>query len=166
MAKEIVAWCDVHLADDERVVAHTLGVAMRGDNKGVDLCDTCTKQLVEPLAEIIAEYGQRFETGPPAPKQEGKKARKGTPIPCPECTVVAYGASGLSSHLQNKHNMLTADLTEPFMPGEENFALPCPDCNRRFERPQGLGAHRASAHGYKKGDDDVEQPKQQDALTY
>lgn len=151
MAKEIVAWCDVHLAQDERVVAHTLGVAFRTDNKGVDLCDTCTKALVEPLAEVIEELGQRFEAGPPPPKPKAEKKpeKPGEPVTCPRCGIVAYGTSGLSSHLQTHHGMRgVRDLTEPFMPGEENFPLPCPDCNRRFSKPQGLAQHRRQAHDY------------------
>lgn len=58
MATEIVHWCDVHLARDERhpvVARHT--VALNGAALVLELCETCEVALFKPLAEFLTEFG-------------------------------------------------------------------------------------------------------------
>lgn len=171
MAKEIVAWCDSHLSDDEdsRVPGSEVKIAI-GDAmpRAIDLCPECFKALVEPLRELIAHEGQ-----PVRPADETKKQRR-RPMgrrsvfveredgridcPDPECGASYQSRSTWRKHLKNVHDLgvneaealygsnISAD--DPQLPLDE-LPYACPDCDKRFAAMQGLGSHRARSHGYR-----------------
>lgn len=138
MAKQIVAWCDVHLAQDEQVPASPVQVAIdQGLPVEVDLCDPCRKELVDPLAELLTEHGQPVKKGAQAPSGESV---------CGECGKSYRQPASLRRHMREVHE------APPVPDGRSNVVpdgYPCPDCERTFDRPQALGRHRAHQHGYK-----------------
>lgn len=148
MAKQIVAWCDVHLAKDEQVVAQPVRVGIDGQLVELDLCEECTKLFVQPVRELLAAHGQ-----PIRPDE----------LTCNQCGKSYAKRDTLRKHLERKHGLgvgaaiaspsssTAAVLGQPQLDvavPEAEKLYECPDCDRRFETPQGAGAHRNRAHGY------------------
>lgn len=72
MAKEIVIWCEVDLADDKRVVGKEYELTVDGTTVTIDLCDECHERHLAPVKAFLSEFGQ------PVTKVRGpyKKAKR------------------------------------------------------------------------------------------
>jgi uncharacterized C2H2 Zn-finger protein len=166
MAKEIVAWCDLHMLRDEaaREPGREVVVTLDGTERAIDLCDVCRKELIEPLAELLVEQGQ------PVSKrltQESIEVDDGS-FPCPVCAKPYKMRANWRKHLKREHDLLVSDLEADGAPSRAEADVeqptadatldvdiepsaareyPCPDCDRVFTRGAALGAHRRS-HGY------------------
>lgn len=150
MAKEIVAWCDRHLASDEQVPATTVQVTLdNGMPIEIDLCDPCHKELVEPLRLLLDEHGQ--------PVRSQDRSSSASHCPMPGCDKSFAGPRQLQKHVERIHDTVLPDevfgnaVPSPASTdekGETIYPCPEPDCDRTFKRPQAVGAHRSHVHGY------------------
>jgi uncharacterized C2H2 Zn-finger protein len=151
MAKEIVAWCDIHLAKDEQVVASSVRAALdNGMPMDLDLCEACDKELVEPLRLALIEYGQPVRG---ADEEESNMLH----CPMPGCRKSFPTGRKLQKHMERIHDTLLPDsvlgpaqvaqVTTTDENGEPIYS--CPECDRTFRSPQGVGAHRSKVHGYR-----------------
>lgn len=149
MAKQIVAWCDNHLAKDEQVPASTVPATLyNGMPMEVDLCEPCEKEIVEPLRLLLEEYGQPVQEG-------GSEQDNLLHCPLPGCTKKFTHGRNLQKHMERVHDttlpdsVLGAELVVQKTTDTSGATVyPCPDCERTFKRPQGVSAHRFQAHGY------------------
>jgi len=165
MAQEIVRLCDVCLADDVRANAQPLTVQLGGPARLLDLCDEHREQLIKPLAELLAEYGQPVPGQPtkrpyrrstmPSPTAEtaaradqpaasaalpGELAQTDEKEVCPFCQSGYRSAEALRKHLDNHHNTRAIYAAA----GGE-----CPICGvaRPASGRYSLRAHIAAEHG-------------------
>jgi hypothetical protein len=58
MVREIVTWCSVEYAADEREPGQTRNISIDGEDYEVDLCDTCDKEAFDQVREFLVEYAQ------------------------------------------------------------------------------------------------------------
>lgn len=156
MAKEIVAWCDVHLArDNAQVPASSVRVAIDdGQPLELDLCEPCEKELVQPLHQLLMEHGQPVVQQPPA---RSARADKQYVCTVPGCGKAYVRPDGLRQHVAKQHpdsaasepfvQVPAASIKEtPVAPNEAGVYV-CPECAREFKKPQGVGRHRLAIHG-------------------
>lgn len=141
MAREIVAWCDVHLAEDERVPATTVTVTVDGAGPvEIDLCAEDRKRYVEPLVELLTAHGAAPTRGALAPARAAIDGRAGKPttrprhLQCLWCPLDYSAQSGYLAHLRKVHGF--DSLPDAY--GEQ-----CPLCGQSFTA---LGAHTVRAH--------------------
>jgi len=149
MAKEIIAWCDVCLHDDIKQPARTLAPMTLDASKPrvIDVCEVHEKEIVEPLRQLLAEFGQPVESSSSSSRDEQH------PCPIASCGKSYVSAQSLGKHLRSKHNTTLSDalagIDQPLpIEAELQHQCPEPDCARGFSTPQGLGAHRNRVHGY------------------
>lgn len=165
MAKEIVAWCDRHLAKQEHVTGSELRIAINGRESALDLCASCTDDVVGPVLELLKEFGQ--------PVREARSVT-GAAFNCSVCGRPFIKRGSWRNHMRKVHSMTAAQVDavaetgtpdsgtagaerqNPGGGGEAPNPLPfvCeePDCGRRFEKVQGLNMHQMRAHGVLQGD--------------
>lgn len=158
MAQEIVTWCDRHMDRDERVPGTPRFVAVDPKKPVVsDLCDTCDKEVLQPIRDFIAEFGRPADqaSGPINPSNPKRRYVSATPensINCPEegCSYFARSKSSFRDHMQTEHNVSLAVYEGKrgiTITGEE-VKYYCDSCPAGFTTPQGRGAHMSSEHGY------------------
>lgn len=155
MAKTIVTWCDAHLTSTgEEVPAEsmrfTLGLSLPVE---VDLCEVCRKELVDPLAEFLAEHGQPVK---------GDAEHEGA-VFCPQCGKSYRQPASLRRHLIQAHGGAPEPTKAEPVPDRRSVVIPdgypCPECDRKFDRPQALGRHRTHAHNYVSPEREAKQAK-------
>lgn len=139
MAREIVLWCDAHLVDDERVPAQTVTVSIDGATTEIDLCDVDRKRYVEPLVELLREYGAPPETvvaapSRRAPQRHGIKPISGRAYECLWCGLDYAAESGLAQHVIKKHGFASLSVA---------YGNRCPLCAIAFPS---LGRHANKDH--------------------
>lgn len=148
MAKQIVAWCDVHLAQDVQTPGSPMRVAL-GDAAPLelDMCDDCVKELVEPLRLLVAEHGQ--------PLADAEPSDNLLHCPMPGCRKVFTHGRNLQKHMERVHDTTLPDsvlgdalVVQSTTDDSGETIYPCPECDRTFKRPQGVAAHRSHVHGY------------------
>lgn len=165
MAKEVLihVWCDAHSAREEKVPGSTFTVALGGKNRVIDLCETCEKELISPLAQLLDEFGAPPEVDTASPAPAPKKRVKASPsgqrheqimltasvtgirhgrtpdgprdAQCLWCPMDYAGGSGFLRHLKVVHG---------FQGLGEALGTTCPVCGK--EGMQALGAHLVRAH--------------------
>lgn len=148
MAKQIVAWCDVHMARDENVPASSFRVALDGSQPvEVDLCETCDKELLGALRELIEEVGQPVSTRMAHPTSGGSEKAA-----CPECGN-ELTKEGMRKHMMRAHGKtriqageIVRGLGYTKKRDQQAGSYICPECQDEFDTPQGRGAHRRSVH--------------------
>jgi hypothetical protein len=160
MATEIVHWCDVHLAQGERLaVTARHAVTLDGAPMVVELCEVCESSVFKPLSAFLVEHGvpERVAGKPvkaskvPTPRAvsadvDGRtliESRQGRPrpsdgrlYPCLVCEGVVEGRSRFDAHLRDEHN-----TTSPQLYGDD-----CPMCGHTAGGPVGLAAHGRGTH--------------------
>ncbi len=146
MAQTIVTLCDPH-EDDEHKGTPQL-VSLDGVHVYVvDLCDEARRELVSPLAELVADYGRVVP-----PDELGAMRRMATKVPtgspkyaCPECTASPMIRSTLRKHIHDMHAPLTLAIHEgrlgQTVDGHE-IRFWCDRCGGGFSHGQGLSAHK------------------------
>lgn len=149
MAKIIVAYCDgPNHDDDERVAGTPVRIALDdAAAQEVDLCDDCRKELVSPLADLLADLGQ------PVQKATSQSpSRNSVRKSCPECGS-EFTRDGMRKHLRGFHDkevMEVGNIVRSLFGSKRHQAgqlLTCPECGDEFDTPQGRGAHRKQIHG-------------------
>jgi len=156
MAKEIVVWCDIHLAGGERQPASQSVIGLGGKWRAVDLCDKCVSTFVVPVQEIWDKYGLAVDDGtklpgravavphpPPAPRPPSGTRRGRTPQtardrPCLWCELSFVGNSGINEHVRKIHGI----------EGPEALGGSCPRCGQEYTPGMGLAVHVTRIHGY------------------
>lgn len=161
MAREIVKWCDVHLANDEKVLAETVTVAFYNQPAvEIDLCDVCRKEIVDPLVRLLSEHGAPPDTsnqpGKRARKMKAEEAvirrssfnadgtRKGMPptrarsLICLWCELDYAAESGLTRHIEKAHVPFDSNLS-----GRELYGIQCPLCGDNYQH---IAGHATKAH--------------------
>ena len=133
---------------EDEVPAETLPPVTVGRDKPrlLDLCADCRLELYEPFALLLDKEGRAEDTG-----RRKNKPRTEPPgdIHCKHCDHEPFkNERGLIVHMSTKHR----DAEDP-ADSDEAPDDACPDCGRSGFK--NLGAHRAKAHGYRVGDDDV-----------
>lgn len=155
MAREVIVstWCDVCLAEDERVDARELSITVtevsgKPKPRVLALCPAHEAELVTPLLELLEEHGQLVDTeGNPITPAKAKSADKGPKaMSCPVCSHVSPNRTALASHTKSMHGKTLAELEGKPRPWV------CPDCGYGSPKRQGLAAHRRSAHGWSVAD--------------
>lgn len=149
MAKEIVTWCDKHMAREEHVAATTFPLTFGRDSYTIDLCEGCAKELITPLEELVRELGVTEKSAAPAKPAKASAAseppaRQGRPSthpekllagphPCPVCSAdyTDRTQGALGQHLVTQHG-LTPAMT---------VGTTCPVCNMGHELSKGLATH-------------------------
>jgi hypothetical protein len=142
VAREIAVWCDIQFATDERVPGETVTVALNGAAPvEIDLCDDDRKRYVEPLAEILRQYGApASHQGARSPARSSSDSRQGRPpsgdrhLQCLWCSATYAAQSGYLIHLRKRHGF--DSLADAY--GEQ-----CPLCGQSFGS---LGAHTTRSH--------------------
>lgn len=165
MATEIVHWCDVHLAADERhpvVARHT--VTLDGTALVLELCEACEVSMFKPLAGFLTEHGvpERVAGKPVKPVKAASTsaARRvsadadgrtlievpgratGNPLtdrvlyPCLVCDGVIEGRNPFERHLRDEHGTTPVGL----------YGTVCPVCTHPAVGTVGLSAHGRGAH--------------------
>jgi hypothetical protein len=151
MAQEIVRLCDPCLADDERVNASAVTVALNGKPLLLDLCEDHEALLIKPLRDVLAAFGQTVTAPTGAPKRAYTKrtppsaAEPAGPAPampateghvhvCPFEHTGYAGASALLKHLDSVHGLRGIYAATGGV---------CPLCG--VERPPS-GAHSLAGH--------------------
>jgi uncharacterized C2H2 Zn-finger protein len=149
VAKQIVAWCDKHLAQDEQVPAGTVQVALDGgDPVELDLCDPCAKEVLDPVRALVDEYGQ------PTADQGGSTGDPVYHCYARGCDKTFAHGRNLQKHLERIHGFVLPDaalgteVVQVATDAEGKPVYPCPECGREFRKPQGVAAHRSHVHGY------------------
>lgn len=127
MAKSIVTYCDICLADDQYVNGSTRTIAL--DNRKprtIDLCDVHVKEYVEPLDDLLAKLGLTdtkaakrgpVETRSAKSSSEEPKPPAVTKAVCDDCGVTyewpgnKRPAQALGVHRKRKHGIAAKPRT-------------------------------------------------------
>lgn len=131
MAREIVAWCDIEMANDERVEARTYTIALDGGPREIDLCDEHRKALIDPLRDVLASHGSIV-------RQDGVAAATRRQ----SAAVAANTPQALAERAARGSRRGTAPA------GERSHA--CLFCPLDYASPTSLISHCASAHGFER----------------
>lgn len=154
MAREmqVMAWCDVHLADDEHVpmVASHTAILDGGKSRTLDLCEEHEAAMWKPLAGVVglgALTEQVQPLPPPArvmaaglpPRPGGSHARSsdGNTRTCLLCEATLEGRQVHNRHLVEAHG-----LPRP----QALYGGLCPLCAHEFATPQGHATHGWGVH--------------------
>lgn len=158
MAREVVSWCDPHLAHDERVPGYPVIFTVDGGKPvRVDLCADDRAALVEPLLAMLAEYGAPPDAPPPpsrsprvprrptaseaaaaaasSPRRRGQPPAEGRPFQCLWCPLDYSSTSALGAHLRTAHGLGPVATT---------YGEVCPLDGETFAN---LGGHASRSHG-------------------
>lgn len=146
MAREIVIWCDPHIAQDERVTGEDYTLALNGSPRVIALCVEHRKELLDPLATLVEEHGIladsiRRRGGGEAHPSTGamRKGRQveSRPYVCPLCPLDYAGMDALAKHIEKIHYVT---------PGRDLFGKRCALCGFVSESFQGVGQHVLRSH--------------------
>lgn len=148
----VKAWCDACAAEiadtggDVEPATVEQGVSISPHlPRFLDLCERHHKSLIEPLAALLAEYGQ---AGPGSTKETphkphsrpGKDANEGDRYPCLWCPEAFGSSGGLKGHLERVHGLADGR-------GGAVFGTVCPLCMARQVGKTTMGTHARGAHG-------------------
>ena len=152
MAREIIAWCDVHLGESEgaeRIAGRpvTISLGMSTSPVQVDLCEAHEIELVKPLRDVLTEYGIRADdvpvVSPRRTRQKGGDWVGEFKCNVEGCGTVTRSLGTLRSHSIAVHKQSLADLT-----GTAAYVCPAPDCGLGYESVQGVSVHLARSHNW------------------
>jgi hypothetical protein len=133
VAKEIVAWCDIHLADDEHRSGKPVQITIGGLAREIDLCNECTKEYVEPLRELLEAVGQPLDRAPaPTPLKDKEHV-----CPVAGCGREYAYLKSLTEHIVKAH----PELADQYAPEV------CGECGERFATERGMRRHAREIHG-------------------
>jgi hypothetical protein len=167
MSKEIrtVIWCDgpVHV-DYERVEAAVTRRFAADTLKEceIDLCETCDKDLVQPLLALLTDHGQpvkgarAIKASLPQVLDEGPREtrpRRAAEVRCPveECDWQGT-RSGAGQHTPKAHGGVALPLLEGrhgrrLLDGSRvTLDYPCPDCEAAYDSKAGITTHKRVTH--------------------
>jgi hypothetical protein len=139
MAREIVAWCDVHMKVGERQPARTFTLDIGRGPRELDLCEVHEKELISPLADALEDFGakpiapasavRRAANGPKsvealasASVRHGKRPTNERAHPCPFCPLDYTTMTSVVTHCRNKHGFASDATTADI------FGRICPLC--------------------------------------
>lgn len=165
MAREVrvLLWCDPCLGEETQEPGEelTLGLPTVSNNhlKTLTLCERHRKEIYEPLAVALGEFGVRPESTPKssAPKAPGavpmstrkSNTRGGGGFPCPVegCDADLSTRNSLQGHVVRTHNRTLDQL-------DDDAPFPCgqADCGIAFKFPQHLALHLKKTHGVEYAD--------------
>ena len=176
MAQRIQVLCDFHMEKDEEVEGSplTFGLAQGGSKMStyeVDLCEVCSKELVDLLAQVSTVGRQvpgpkrkspakasapkspavASPTAGPEPAhdvdlsaQEAAKVRALSTGRCPLCDYVAAGAKSAHTSVRRHLKEVHGTTLDAALGLPTPYA--CTDCDMAFGKPQGLALHRKRMH--------------------
>lgn len=144
MAKEIVIWCDVCLADtDERRHGTPISLSLnKMPARTIDLCEKHKETLVDPLWAHLTDLGVPIELEQ-APRQRKNDTHDDIGeffCPEPKCDKLYARRSSLQYHTEHTHGKLLAEYA--------GFGGPyqCSYCPASYVQPQGLSIHVNRRH--------------------
>lgn len=174
MAQEVITWCDPHLAKkDERVPGKPRTIFVDGGKpKVVDMCDPCDKEILQPVRDLLAEFGRNSDAAPRPPINPGgnKRGRKPHPdnvLTCPfeDCKDGPDGSpytAGTRTSMRT-HFLDTHDVSLPVWEGRNGKSIDGQEirfrcvgkvgsrkCEAGFTTSQGKASHEFAEHGIKK----------------
>lgn len=159
MAREVqvLAWCDVHMAEDQRVpmvATHTVALD-GGAPRTLDLCEEHEAALWKPFADVAALGAKAEANGAPKAVQAGPRAlggiRRASPRTvtanksdantrvCLLCSATLEGRNIHDRHLVQAHGLPKVMAL---------YGDACPFCGETFSTPQGLAIHGTNSHGH------------------
>jgi len=155
MATEIVRWCDVHLARDERVPVEAAHHVNAGDGERVvELCAGCESEYWQPFADFVTTFGVRA-------KDAGKPVARRATDAAPR-VATGTGGSGAGRPLEDERVYVCWVCSErvtgayPFKRHTRDvhgFGLPsemagdtCPICGASTKARSASMASHAQAH--------------------
>jgi hypothetical protein len=140
----ISVWCDACRADDMQTLGQTirLTIGHTVHAETLDLCEKHQAALIEPLAQLLADYGTPIDAdGQPMvrPKPRTPRTSDTKMISCPACDAVMVRNS-LPPHIYKKH----LKIAPPVLTA-------CPECGwtppmAGPTAPRAVGAHRGREH--------------------
>lgn len=137
MAKELITriWCDKCALNDVHSEARAFTVNLGAKTHEVDLCETCEKELIEPLRALIEEQGQPVTKG--SGKSAGTGSAKAKANVCAECGKAYATRKGLRNHMRDIHDIVLDPPSGDYK---------CPICGKEARAIQGLAIHLRRAH--------------------
>lgn len=162
----IIVKCDRchQLHDLETKAESEETISVNGLARHLDLCETCRKEVVQPLIELMNTYGRRLDTMPAALKKTrgpNKKkltlAEQGTPQPVEVPQQLGIVVGGL-----NEDDTVTCPCGTVIRgsdPVGRTYPLhaknahklegytTCPTCQEEFEQTRTCSIHRVKEHG-------------------
>jgi hypothetical protein len=113
---QVIAWCDGPHDGDSHVLA-TEQITVQIDRlkpKAIDLCESCVKELVEPLRVTLIEFGvdptgALPKVSKPA-KQQAAAQEQTHSCPVAGCDFTSHALQGLGLHARRKHGKALDDL--------------------------------------------------------
>jgi hypothetical protein len=166
MSKEIrtIIWCDgpdhdvedVEAAVTRRFAADTLKECE------IDLCESCDKEIVQPLLALLTDHGQPVKGArsiQPAllPDVDAPRTRTAHRLPpevkCPVEDCDWEGSKpGASQHAPKVHGenitILEGRFGRRLLDGSRiTLGHPCPLCDAAYETKGGLTTHKRQTHG-------------------
>jgi predicted RNA-binding Zn-ribbon protein involved in translation (DUF1610 family) len=141
--RTISVWCDACNADSAQTAGQTVRLVLNdGQPQTLDLCDKHQATLIEPLSQLLADYGA------PVTTEDARSAASETPAStpakadCPACGDTLNQTS-LAAHIYRSH------LRTP-----KPVLHVCPDCGwtpssaiPTEAQPRAVGRHRSATHG-------------------
>ncbi len=159
MAQEIVTWCDRCMDDDKRTPGTARFISLDGKKLfTADLCEPCDKEILQPVRDLLAEFGRPADSSSVPPINVGKKRRTKDDMPadqrvnCPfeGCTHQVMRRTTLRDHLMIGHNTTLAVVEGErgvTVDGEKiRFYCEVAGCKAGFTTAQGRGAHAHAEH--------------------
>lgn len=138
MVTEIVRWCSIHYARDEKVTAQGVALSVGGKPQILDVCPECFDEYVKPLKALLDEYGTPSEGQAPKKVPAAATGAVGGPqyrYGCLWCRKAYTTDTGLMLHIRGEHNIQGK--------GREVWGTVCPVCGIEHGI---LGMHTAKVH--------------------
>lgn len=112
----------------------------------VDLCETHQKALLEPLLDLLGDYGTRVGSPKRTVVQKTTKRDDDEARECPECGKILRGnRTSVISHLASLHGVDRIEASKLIPPLGPSVS--CTYCGFLSQLGQGYVAHVKSAHG-------------------
>lgn len=144
----ITSWCDEHARKGERVEGFPTQPITFGNAKPkrLDLCEVCEKERLEPLRELLLEYGQPVDPGKPHQPRPQDVAPNGLAKPwaCVECSHRTSTRQSALKHLASRHDYDLVSASKAIPP--HGLADNCPLCGYLADPGTGMAGHVRAAH--------------------
>lgn len=147
MARQIVTWCDAHLAKGEQVVGETWTVSLtvpggKAREFELDVCADCAAPFHGLLTDL--QDSARQISGPKSLPSVGSVTsddRGPGPVSCPLCMASPSTESALNTHLREHHDTTLAEVN-----GTAKVPCPVDGCGRKLVNGTGRTSHVRTNH--------------------
>ena len=143
---QIVSWCDACQAKGKSTkldLAEHFTVDLGEGPHELDLCKTHRKEMIDPLAKLVGEYG----VIPEKPKPKPTKVIRDGEMDCPKCgSPIRGNRRNVINHISVIHGM-SMPAASALVPTANGVSAPCPECGYVTDGGTGMRAHVVPMHG-------------------